>query len=333
MTDRDRVRRWLAGLRGAQPPRGLLSPAGAALVWREALDALSDEALDAAWSIPGPGWASVGMAAPRTVPTAPLEWCAVALGRGARFVLKPPAEDPSVGAFLAATAQAAGLPLVLDPDRSALLDPDLAVVMGTDETVAAVRTARGGRAVLGFGHRTSFAWVTDPASAPAVAEDAARFDGRGCLSPALVLTPGDPEALAEALARALAAVEACVPRGDLTPIEGARLRLRTARDRIAGRLREGPGWAVSVVAAAPEEALPRWLPVLSVADAPAALAAVDATHLSTVGADAPFPAPSGARVVPCGRMQRPPLLRRHDGIDWLGALAGARPTPQPAEEA
>ncbi len=327
MTARDRVRRWLGALRGATPPAGLLSAAGAALVWREALEALSDDALDEALAVPGPGWPSVGMACPRTVPTAPLEWCAVALARGASFVLKPPADDPSIGAFLADTARAAGLPLTLATDRSALLDPALVVVMGGDATVAAVRAARGDRPVLGFGHRTSVAWITDPGSAAALADDAVRFDGRGCLSPVVALTPLPPDTLAEALAVAFAERARTVPRGALTAIEGARWRVRTARDRVAGRAREGDGWAVPVLDAPPDEALPRWLPVVHRPDWTSALASLDVAHLSTVGADARIDAPPPVRVVRPGQMQRPPLVRLHDGIDWLAVLAGRTPTP------
>lgn len=321
MTRRDAVLTWVSALRPEEAPGGLLSPEGAALVWREAAAAVSPAALDAALSRPGPGWASVGFACPRTVPTAALEWCAVALARGASVVLKAPAEDPAPAAWLAATAQAAGLPVVATTERGALAEPALAVVMGSDATVAAVRAARGGRPVLGFGHRYSVAWVTSPASAAALAQDAVRFDGRGCLSPVAALTPGDPRELAAALAVALAAAQARTPRGAVTPLEGARLRLRAARDRVAGRALEGPGWLVSVAPALPDEALPRWLPVVH--SPSLAAAGLELGALSTVGADAPLPPlPPSVRVVPLGEMQRPPLVRLHDGIDWLAALAG-----------
>jgi hypothetical protein len=318
---RAQVRSWLAALAATDPPPGALSPEGARLVWREALEALRPAALDEALARPGPGWSSMGMACPRTVPTAPLEWCAVALGRGTRVTLKVPADDPGAGALLAETAQGFGLPLVATTDRAALVEPALAVVMGSDDTVAAVRAARAGRPVLAFGHRSSVAWLTDLGSVGALSEDAARFDGRGCMSPTVVYTPLDPDEVAAALALALARSQARWPRGRLSPLEGARLRVRLGRDRVAGRLHEGAGWAVSVVSDPPDEALPRWLPVVHRARWADALRELDPAHLSTVGADDAVDVPPAARRAPFGQMQRPPLNRLHDGVDWLGLLA------------
>lgn len=315
------VRAWLRGLDPADGPGRAQHPADRRLAWEAALGAITDAALDEALRPPGPGWASVGFACPSTVPTAPLEWCAVALARGAEVVLKAPVEDPGPATWLAQTAQAAGLPLTATTDRGALLGPALAVVMGADETVAAVRAARGGRPVLGFGHRFSVAWVADPAAVDgaALSRDLVLHEGRGCLSPVAWFTPR-PALLADRVFdEVLARRTPC-----LTPAEGAGRRLRLARERIAGRVvHEGPGGAVTLhPGGPPAEAFPGWVAIVPAADPDAVWAAVDLPHLSTVGTDAPVAVPPGVRGVALGEMQRPPLVRLHDGVDWLAALAG-----------
>src|SRR5690606_33596245 len=142
----------------------LLSEAGIRAVWREALLALTDDALDAVAAIPGDPYATAAMAVPRTVPTAPVEWCAVLLARGTAVALKPPSGHPGLVPLLVDAARAVGLPLTARADRAALSDAELAVVQGGDDTVAAVAAARAGRPTLAFGHRFSVAWIRDPSS-------------------------------------------------------------------------------------------------------------------------------------------------------------------------
>ncbi len=322
----DRVRRWRDRLLAVDPAPtgGLLSAAGLRVVWREALEALGDEALATVGALPGEPWATAAMAVPSTVPTAPIEWCGVLLARGTAVTLKPPAVHPGLVPLLVEAARAEGLPLALDADRSALLHAELAIVQGGDDTVAAVAAARGGRPTLGFGHRFSVAWIREVRSLRGVAEDAARFDGRGCMSPTAVFTDLPLDEALPALADALAEMERRLPRGALLPEEGAALREHRARACAVGRVAEGPGWAALATAPRAEEpvGLVRAIHLHAVADRSAfrSWAERHLGRLSTVGTDDPLELP-GVRICAPGDMQRPPLLRLHDGVDWVTRAA------------
>ncbi|MCB9685234.1 MAG: hypothetical protein H6738_06565 [Alphaproteobacteria bacterium] len=325
----DSVRAWRDRLRATDPAdhRGLLSVGGIRAVWTDALDALTDEALEQIASAPGTPWASAAMAVPRTVPTSPVEWCAVLLTRGTEVTLKPPSTHPGVVPLLVEAARAVDLPLAADADRSSLLRAELAVVQGGDEAVAAVRAARGDRPTLGFGHRFSVAWIRDPRSMVGLAADTARFDGRGCMSPVLALTDLGLEEAAEALGEAMAAQALALPRGSLLPEEGAALREHRARARVGGGLLAGPDWAV-LVGPLPDDEPPGLVRAIRLAHADRATAAAwlaaRRDQLSTVGTDDPELRLPGVRVCAPGAMQRPPLHRIHDGVDWV-SLAVARP--------
>lgn len=82
---------------------------------------------------------------------------------------------------------------------------------------------------FGFGPKLSLAILGPGADAATVARglarDVALFDQRGCLSVQLVLTAGDPAALATALSEALAAEAERLPPGPATAAELAEVRL------------------------------------------------------------------------------------------------------------
>jgi hypothetical protein len=324
-----RVRAWRDRLRRADPttiPVGL-SPEGVREVWAAALDALSDDALAEAAAIPGRPFRTATFVAAGTVVTAPIEWCAVLLGRGTRVTLKHPHDDAGLAPLLAAAAAEEGLPLGITGDRSAVRDAELVVAMGSDDSIASIRDDVAPFArFLPHGHRFSVAWVGVAAGFAPLAADAALHDGRGCLSPIAVFTPLPLEAATDALAGAMADAQARWPVGEIAPAEHAAIRSRRALARVAGVVREGPGWSVHGLPADKWTplALPRSVVVISVPtpEEAAAVLAPHGRHLSTVGTDgpsAPFVEVGATRICPLGRMQRPPMARSHDGEDWLRA--------------
>jgi hypothetical protein len=320
----DAVRRWRDRLRAADvaPFAGPLSSAGLSLVLADAVEALHDGALDAVAGVPGTPFATAALAVPRTVPTAPVEWCAVLLGRGTRVVLKPPAGMPGLVPLLVETARAEGLPLSAAEGHAALDGAELVVVMGEDDTVRAVRQSHPAARVLGFGHTWSIAVAHDDTSLAAVARDAMRFDGRGCLSPVAVCTPRTLDAACAVLAAAMEQAERDVPRGRITADEGAAIRTRRALARVEGVVHEADAWSVHGLPAArfAPVGLPRSIAVHALPDdAVDALLAPHAASLSTIGTDGVPPTWAHVRVCRPGDMQRPPLVRLHDGLDWIAA--------------
>lgn len=323
------VRRWRDQLRESDLATVAtpLSPAGLHLVLHDAIEMLDDETLDEVAAMPGAPFATAAMAVPRTVPTAPIEWCAVLLGRGTRLVLKPPAGEPGLVPILVAAAGAVGLPLTQGEGHGALAGAALVVVMGEDDTVRSVRQHHPHATVLGFGHTFSVAYAATDAAIEEVARDAIRFDGRGCLSPVALLSPRPLEEACGALAAAMERAQGDVPRGTITPAEGAAIRTRRARARAEGVVHEGDGWSVHGLP--PERFEPVGLPrSLSVHHATEAtldrLLAPHAGALSTFATDGPAPPWPHVRICRPGEMQRPPLIRQHDGIDWLAATLRGR---------
>lgn len=327
------VRAWLAALRADQTtalhgaPELGLSPAGLGLVLEDALDSLASldaDNLDRALA-PDPGpWREAVLVAARTVPTAALEWLAVLLARGGAVTWKVPEGATGLAAWAAAHARAVGLPLRLTSDRAAVARADLVVAFGSDASIAAIRAgARPGAHVLGYGSRWSAAWIGADASdddLAGLARDLAAFDGRGCMSPAVVATP-DPDALTIRLEPHLTHAEHAWPRGRLSVAEAVDLRSREALVRIVGRVRSGPGWSIHVVPREHVEAVarPRVAQLVALPDetsAAAWLAGLSArvdTPLSTVGTTGDLGAWRGLpRVTRPGWMQRPPVDRTHD---------------------
>lgn len=337
------VRTWRDRLRASDLSRvdAGVSPEGLREALDAALDALSDAALDEVAGLGLRPFPTASVVTAATVSTAAVEWLAVLLGRGSRVLLKASTRAPGLAPLLVREGAAIGLPVEL-ADREAALTADLVVAMGSDATLARIRERlRPGARLLPHGHRFSAAWVTgaplpdDPLVPEAfrdpwgrVAADAALHDGRGCLSPVVVLTPLPLEEAAEGLGAALARAEARWPRGRVDAHEAAGIRTRRALARVTGRVAEGAGWSVHALPA------DRWVPGVQ----PRSLALVHATNpeearrvlapwrraLSTVGTDDPATASrwidvGATRVCATGRMQRPPLVRAHDGEDWLRA--------------
>jgi hypothetical protein len=116
----------------------------------------------------------------------------------------------------------------------------------------------------------------------------------------------------------MAAAQRAWPRGEVAPDTHAAIRSRRALARATtGVAIEGDDWCI--LGFHPEHALPSPLPRVAqlVAGGPEVLAPWT-PHWSTLGADAAAPGlPAGVRVCRPGRMQRPPMERLHDGVDWL----------------
>lgn len=318
------VRRWRDRLREADLATVAtpLSKPGLRLVLHDALEMLDDDALDEVAAMPGRSFPTAAMAVPRTVPTAPIEWAAVLLGRGTRLVLKPPAGEPGLVPILVDAAREVGLPLTQGEGHAALASAELVVVMGEDDTVRAVRRQHPHATVLGFGHTFSIAFASSAEMIGGVARDAIRFDGRGCMSPVALLSPLPLEEACAALAAVMEQAQRDVPRGAVTAAEGAAIRTRRARARAEGIVHEGESWSVHGLPAGRFEplGLPRSLAVHHATDATLdRMLAAHATALSTFGTDGPAPPWPHVRICRPGEMQRPPLVRLHDGVDWLAA--------------
>lgn len=305
-----------------------LSPEGAAHALTVALDALGDDALAAAAAVPGAPFRTATLVCARTVFTAPLEWCAVLLSRGTAVRCKLPAGVPGLGPVLAEHAAVLGLPLVVTEQRGAVQGAELVVAMGADATVADIGTQLApDTRFLGFGNRYSVAWVRRVESLTALAEDAALHDGAGCMSPVAVFTDLPTPVVLGALGAAMADAQRRWPRGPVSAADAARTRTRRALARVVGAVAEGDGWSVHAL---PVEhflpaSLPRSLVVHQVVDVEQLRGPLTGP-LSTVGTDDPTGLATvldaaSVRVCAPGEMQRPPLLRRHDGVDWIRETA------------
>lgn len=323
----DEVRAWRERLRKSdtRPHRGSLSVEGMAEIWSAALDAIDDGALTEVSGMRGEPFSTAAMALARTVPTAPIEWCAVLLGRGTRLVLKVPASDPGAVPLLVDAAEAVDLPLIQSSDRAGLDGAEIIIAMGSDRSVREIEIAHPGARTLAFGHRFSAAFVTREDSFAALAYDAALHDGRGCMSPVLAVTTLPLSLATDALASAMEQAQVRWPRGEISPEEAAMLRTAEVIARASGRLRRGVGWSVRGITADRfrPSAMPRSVALVSLPEGEDALWQLLRPwigQISTIGADTTLVAPSPAiRIAALGTMQRPPLIRRHDGIDWLEA--------------
>lgn len=335
MNPTDAVLAWLDRLRAdaEQAPHAPLSVEGLRLVLGHALDAISPTALRAALEQGGEAYSQVGYVAARSVLTAPLEWCALLLAHGSRVHLKHPAGAPGLAPWLVDHAEAVGLPLTASSHREPLSSAELVIAMGSDATLRTL-AARYGQ-VLGFGHRVSLAILPQNTPRPlidALAADLAAHDGRGCMSPCLVLTTDS--SLSDPLAEAMAAAQVRWPRGSLSDGEHAALRTRRALARAAGRVHEGQGWSVHQLplALVRPVSLPRSAQVAVVPGLMDALASLTPSFppLSTLSAPTALHhalRSLAPRVCELGQMQRPPLRRHHDGVEHLRAITKAPPAP------
>ena len=328
----DRVREWRERLASTSPfGETSLSPQGLREAIAAAVEALDDPSLSTIEAMPGRPFSSAAIVTAATVATAPIEWCAVLLGRGTAVTLKTSSRASGLSEWLVQTAQDARLPLTATSDRSVVTTAELVVAMGSDATIREIRDSIPATTrFLPHGHRFSIAWIArdEDTAWDGIAADAALHDGRGCLSPTTVFTPLPPDIAGPALLRALDRAAARWPIGGLDPSESAALRSRRAFTQIAGRLFEGSGGSVHAIPGERwrPEALPRSLWLVQALD-PAEATCILGPHarwLSTVGTDAADSANAwfnagATRVCRPGRMQRPPLLRHHDGEDWLAA--------------
>lgn len=306
MTKRDLS--WIPALRDVEPAVTHLSRAGA----RHALDAALDGLADVERHLDRPAPEHTVFVAARTVFTAPLEWIAVLTGRGGRVTVKSP--EPLLPWFRQLESLVDGLSVTAD--RAVVDTADRVVAMGSDATIAALREQVGDR-LLGFGARYSVAWWSDPARAHDLAWDLILHDGRGCMSPTAIFSPL-PDA-ASLLHQAL--TELAVPRGPLAPIEAARIRERVALARVLGEAHLGTDHAVIGLPASHAAAtgFPR-LAVIHPASSPQELLdRLPSQRLSVIGTDSPLPH-TPHRTAELGTMQKPPLDRLHDGVDWLRAV-------------
>lgn len=326
MTPRDRVRAVVAaGRRIADPndPLGReararlpltsgLSVEGVELALTEHLETSPSEAdLDAFMRAiePAPRCHVVLSA---NVCTAALRALASAVATSEVVYVKPSRRDPVVAELL---VRALATPQMVS--AIAAEPGDQVQLYGSDETIAAIAGTLAPGVVLrahgtGLGVAVVEAGDDPKGAAAAIAHDLVVFDGRGCLSPRLVMTGGDAAALAQALHEALLARGEAIPRGALTSEERASLRATRSLYEAVGQAHEGPHHAVFVDASPEAIALAPACRATVVLGGQLAVLAPVAAHIAAVGGAGPM-TDSVSRMCPkarrsaLGRMQKPPL--------------------------
>jgi hypothetical protein len=251
---------------------------------------------------------------------APLRAIAVARAAAPRVTVSPSTRDPVLARALVEALADPGVVLDADRDVASMGEGEIHL-FGRSETIAAVR-AEARVAVRAHGPGLGVAAI-GPGSLEEAADDLAgdvvAFDQRGCMSPriALVVGEGDRAAsFAAALNEHLAARGARVPRGRLAGDEREEAMRWIDAATFAGRCWTGLDHAVAL---APEDG-PLSVPPAGrhvlVAGAHAwddafARFAPLAAFAVVVGTNDPLPVaplvPPRARILPLGRMQRPPL--------------------------
>jgi len=289
---------------------------------------------------------------------APLALGSPVLVRGAS---RDPVTAPLVAASIAEIAPRLGDCVELvsfpadDAERlGAFCEADCILATGSDETIAAVRArVAAPRRLVAHGHRLSVAAVGPGAlageeltrAAEGLALDVALWDQQGCLSPVEVFVTGEPgaDALAEALADALAARERQMPRGEVAPAAAAAIAHERSAAELRGadggpeRVHAGTGTSWTVVREAhpaprpaPLHRFVRVVPVAGVAGLFEALAphaarlaavAVAGFGKQTAAVAEGLAARGASRLCPPGRLQAPPLAWRREGLPVLGSLA------------
>ncbi len=261
--------------------------------------------------------------------------------------------EPKLGACLEIAEWKGGT----DALNTALFaEADCLTATGHDETLAALRQKIPARTrFLGYGHRVSFAYITDEVLSgfhphkiiASAARDVVAWDQLGCLSPHVIYveTGGrvSPEHFAGELVGELSALERTHPRGRLDAEAAAAIATRRSFYEVrAANSRETKLWtspgstAWTVVFEADPlfqlSCLHRFIYVKAVADLKQVLEAADAVRgkVSTVGLAAPEDRAvtlanelarwGVTRICPLGHMQNPPLRWRHDGRPSLGDL-------------
>jgi hypothetical protein len=270
-----------------------------------------------------------GLAAASTVPTAPIEWVAVALAVGAEVTLKRPRAEPGLLPTMVDAAQRVGAPLRLVDTLEEVGACESAVLLGSDASAAAWVAGSEGVRRLAFGHRVAAVCVAGEPTAEAayaIAADLAAADTRGCMSPIAIFLDGPEEAWAEALSAAMRQLEAERPRGAITDAEAVALRTKIAMGRAVGRAIDGGRWSVLILPArhTPRHALPRQAVVVPWREEAGPPPVHGLGALAVLGTTFGLRSP---RVTALGELQRPPLLRHHDGFDHLGWLGQAESAP------
>jgi hypothetical protein len=332
----ERVEAWLEALRRHEEYSAdyALSKRGIQAAMSVALSACNSQALAEAEHLPGEPYPRVTLVLASTVATAAVEWCAVLLGRGSELTLKVSARDSGVCALLVHYAREFDLPLEMTTDKSALDDADLVVAMGSDQTIETIAAALDeATRFLGFGHRFSVAWVpkdaaTDPSTWLQLAIDLALHDSRGCMSPLAVFTDAESQRIIPLAQQAMREAASAIPRGAIAAIEGAQIRSRGALAKATGAAAGADSWSVHALPVDLFEplALPRSMAIYTCADRQGAVQALApySGWLSVVGlppgsSPAPWLSLGAERTCALGAMQRPPLIRLHNGVDWIRA--------------
>lgn len=288
-----------------------LSAAMARATWADAVDACAAAPVDRPDGVPP---RRVAIVASANVYTAPLGWMVQLRRLGVEVVVKPARGH---AAAVGAMARAVGAEVRawtggdLEAEARGLADAEGVIAFGGAETIAALR-GRLTVPFLGFGPRFGIHVLARPE--PAMVDDVALFDGRGCMSPAASFV--DRVDLDE-LAGWMADAEARWPRGEISAEEAIGIRTRVALARALGEVREGPGWAVLSLPA--DRFSPVSLPRVLVVHPRSGLDAAR-PYLATLGTVAGEPALPAPRHCAVGQMQRPPVGRWHEGVDVLGAL-------------
>jgi len=240
--------------------------------------------------------------------------------------------------------------------QAAMSKANAIIAHGDDSTIAALRRLSTGNATfLGYGQKVSFAYVCREATSAeqssavtaALAEDVSVYDQQGCLSPHVIYVEErgalTPRKFAAALAEAMEAFQARIPRGSLSTEEAAAITItrngyefRAASDRrIAVWTSARPNDWMVVYEDNPTfepSCLNRVVFVKPTDGERRVLEGIErfAARISTVGV-APMSermlefakqlAKLGIhRVCPVGQMQRPPLWWFHDGRPNLAPL-------------
>lgn len=240
--------------------------------------------------------------------------------------------------------------------QAALIDANGVIAYGDDHTISALRQLAPATApFLGYGHKVSFAVVTKeamteenlPALAEAAAFDASVYDQQGCLSPHIIYVEErgqvGPRRFAAELAKAMAAYQMRVPRGQLTVEEAAEItKIRTGYEfRSASDKRvacwaspTGTDWVViyddnpaftptslnRVVFVKPTDGLKRVLDAVQRFASQISTVGVAPLHERAMTFASDLSKMGVHRVCPIGQMQRPPLSWHHDGRPNLADL-------------
>jgi hypothetical protein len=334
-----KVLQWLKELEqsGCRENTTPLSNKGLENAVSVSINALHSEALQTALSEEGAPFSRMTFVAAGTVVTAPLEWVALQLARGGEAILKRPGDQLEIWEQWALLAK--DLPLQVTTNKSCIHDAPLVVAMGSDRTIQDIASSLSpSTRFLGFGNKFSVAWIEETPQAQrttdyssgweGLAADLALHDGRGCMSPCIIFTPLPLEIALNALEQAMIHAQEQWPRGQVYGYEASMIRSRKALTRVVGSHRRGEGFSIHALTHehVTPMSLPRTPTIVSVPNVECAVNTVSewGHQLSTVGTDnsdhlAQWKTIGASRVCPLGEMQHPPLLRHHDGVDWIRA--------------